>query len=496
VSADDAKILLLYDLTEINLVMQDLIFTPLNQNQIDALSSFTFNVGVEAFRDSAVLARINEGALLQAACGIDLWRRAEIQGEGLVVDALVRRRAAEKALFLTPIDGWTPAPSPVVRPALDRDLDGVVPRARPSEVIAPLTGDLATAHVAPAVVDAPTPAPAEAETFGEGSPIAEIAAAPFAAPEPIAEAKAEPPVSEALTEDGLPEAEPLASIHPQLHGLSDPPEVLPFEVVEYEIAAPTEAPRDPAPDLAETYHWRLPQAAEPKLETPPPEAAPAEGSPVALSAEAGPPIEAAEAAHDHGTNLKPEAWEPDIGAVLDEAPTMFKPIAVVHDQFAETPRPTPHAAVEPLLPAAESEAQPAPRPSVDAPPFRGHAFALDDRGETPAVWSAEAFRRRVLFANLAPVDPSGILRTPAAARISGLEGRALQPERGHILPLLLLGLFGLIVFTGGAYWTFTARAAGGGVSPLILGGVLFLVGIGCVVASVYYLVHWFLGQET
>ena len=31
----------------------------------------------------------------------------------------MRRRAAEKTLFLTPINGWVPAPSPVLRPKLE-----------------------------------------------------------------------------------------------------------------------------------------------------------------------------------------------------------------------------------------------------------------------------------------------------------------------------------------------------------------------------------------
>ncbi len=41
---------------------------------------------------------------MQAACAMELWRKADFEGERIVVDALVRRRSAEKALFLTPPD--------------------------------------------------------------------------------------------------------------------------------------------------------------------------------------------------------------------------------------------------------------------------------------------------------------------------------------------------------------------------------------------------------
>ncbi len=67
--------------------------------------AFAFNVGVDNFRHSSVLRRVNEGALIQAACALEMWRRAEFEGERIVVDALVRRRAAEKTLFLTPSTG-------------------------------------------------------------------------------------------------------------------------------------------------------------------------------------------------------------------------------------------------------------------------------------------------------------------------------------------------------------------------------------------------------
>jgi lysozyme len=156
VSEKDAEALLIYDLLEVTKAVNDWTFTPLTQNQFDALVCFASNVGLENFRRSSVLRRVNEGAMLQAACALEMWRKAEFEGERIVVDALVRRRAAEKALFLTPTHGWVPAPSPVVRPRVDYDASAAQPKQRPLSLIVPLDGAEANAHEEPAA-----PAPAE-----------------------------------------------------------------------------------------------------------------------------------------------------------------------------------------------------------------------------------------------------------------------------------------------------------------------------------------------
>src|SRR6185437_7015731 len=100
VSEEDAEALLLYDLIAVSHAVNEWTYAPLTGNQFDALCSFAFNIGLENFRRSSVLKRLNEGALIQAACAMELWRRAEFSGERIVIDALVRRRASEKALFL------------------------------------------------------------------------------------------------------------------------------------------------------------------------------------------------------------------------------------------------------------------------------------------------------------------------------------------------------------------------------------------------------------
>jgi lysozyme len=142
----DASALLLFDLGEVSVALNELIFTPLTQNQFDALASFAMNIGVDAFRRSSVLLRINEGALLQAASAVEMWRTADFEGERIVVDALVRRRAAEKALFLTPTHGYVPTPTPVVRPRLDHLVNPNELMAAVVELTAPLEGEIAVAR--------------------------------------------------------------------------------------------------------------------------------------------------------------------------------------------------------------------------------------------------------------------------------------------------------------------------------------------------------------
>ncbi|MDP1630344.1 MAG: glycoside hydrolase family protein [Caulobacter sp.] len=141
VSEADAEALLLYDLIAVAHAVNEHSYTPLTQNQFDSLCCFAFNVGVDNFRRSSVLRRVNEGQMLQAACAMEMWRKADFEGERIVIDALVRRRAAEKTLFLTPANGWVPAPSPVLRPRVDYDAVNAVPREAPTAVKASLTGD-------------------------------------------------------------------------------------------------------------------------------------------------------------------------------------------------------------------------------------------------------------------------------------------------------------------------------------------------------------------
>lgn len=139
ITEKDAEDLLRNDLRPVEDAVRSLVFAPLNQAQFDALVSLTFNISPGQFKDSDILRRLNEGDLIGAAGGFDAWRRARVNGRIMVVDALVRRRAAEKALFLSASDGRATAPTPIVIPEWDPTAAGVRAPA-PSQ-----TPDVATA---------------------------------------------------------------------------------------------------------------------------------------------------------------------------------------------------------------------------------------------------------------------------------------------------------------------------------------------------------------
>jgi GH24 family phage-related lysozyme (muramidase) len=72
---------------------------PLNQNQFDALVSFVYNVGPGGIGPSTTVGKaLRDHRWRDAADGLLAWDKAG----GRVLPGLARRRAAERALFLTP----------------------------------------------------------------------------------------------------------------------------------------------------------------------------------------------------------------------------------------------------------------------------------------------------------------------------------------------------------------------------------------------------------
>jgi lysozyme len=70
-------------------------------NQYAAVLVFAYNVGADAFAGSTLLKRINSGDMPGAADQFGKWIKATVNGKKLILGGLVKRRADERALFLS-----------------------------------------------------------------------------------------------------------------------------------------------------------------------------------------------------------------------------------------------------------------------------------------------------------------------------------------------------------------------------------------------------------
>ena len=84
------------DLVKFENAINRLVKVPLNQNQFDALSSFTYNLGETNLSSSTLLKKLNAKDYAGAADQFPRWNKAG----GKVMNGLTRRREAERNLFL------------------------------------------------------------------------------------------------------------------------------------------------------------------------------------------------------------------------------------------------------------------------------------------------------------------------------------------------------------------------------------------------------------
>tara|TARA_E500000318_G_scaffold15603_2_gene16021 strand:- start:19243 stop:19662 length:420 start_codon:yes stop_codon:yes gene_type:complete len=89
--------LLYEDLERFEIGVKRLSKVGLSQGQFDALVSFSFNVGLGNFQSSTLRSKLNRSDYEGAADEFWKWRRAG----GRILPGLVKRRADEKALFIS-----------------------------------------------------------------------------------------------------------------------------------------------------------------------------------------------------------------------------------------------------------------------------------------------------------------------------------------------------------------------------------------------------------
>ena len=93
---DEAGLLLESRVNNFEEDIRVLVQQPISENRFDALTSFAYNVGIGAFRNSTLLAKLNEGDLEAVPGQMRLWVHDH---SGRVQQGLVKRRAAEAALW-------------------------------------------------------------------------------------------------------------------------------------------------------------------------------------------------------------------------------------------------------------------------------------------------------------------------------------------------------------------------------------------------------------
>jgi lysozyme len=99
VSVDEGDKMFAKELAIYEDAVERLVSVPLNQNQFDALVSFTYNCGVGALQNSTLRKVLNQGKYEQVPAQLARW----VHAGGVEYAGLVRRRKAEGALFMDPM---------------------------------------------------------------------------------------------------------------------------------------------------------------------------------------------------------------------------------------------------------------------------------------------------------------------------------------------------------------------------------------------------------
>lgn len=95
ITKEESKKLFAQDLITFKFEMLPLIKVDVTQGQFVALLSFVFNLGITSFKTSTLLKKLNQGDYVGASNEFLRWKFAN----GKVVEGLLNRRKAEKALF-------------------------------------------------------------------------------------------------------------------------------------------------------------------------------------------------------------------------------------------------------------------------------------------------------------------------------------------------------------------------------------------------------------
>lgn len=460
-SRENAELLLIYDVLLAEQAVEAAVGADLPAPMRDALVSFAASVGANAFKVSDVARLTRAGKHREAAAALETWVRAEEDGRLVVSERLVRRRAAEKALFLSALDGPAEPAALAPEPA---------PQAQPAP--APRLGPLVEVDIA--FEDwSEAGAPVEAPASGEALAVE---------PEPVAEAE--------------PESEAVAEIAPEAEAESG------TEADAAPVVEPVPAPQ-PSPMAARTDQDGAVQAVLARM------AASMAGD----AARAQSPVDAApepvcEPAPEPAAEAEADTAAPASSAAAETAPTapaspnpvlgfsfLTPAIVTVPTQRAQpVPSPLPGPAPQPAPETAVMEAQ-AASPDLrahPAPPHPGEApaRAAGLSGEVEGPARPEGEHADTVHEDDAVLDPAHVAGREAMVH-PGDEAAPDQPQSAGInlfianlgIGLLMTGLGASLLVAN--FEAYMAEGIGNdwAAPGLIAAGVLMAVASGITLAG-------------
>lgn len=96
ITEEEAEQMLRYNLDKTAKKLSEVIKVDCTQNQVDAIHSFVYNIGFNAFKNSTFLKLLNQGEYDRAASEFGRW----VYAGGRKIRGLKLRRKREKELFL------------------------------------------------------------------------------------------------------------------------------------------------------------------------------------------------------------------------------------------------------------------------------------------------------------------------------------------------------------------------------------------------------------
>lgn len=100
-TAQQAEDLLVRDLSAYETEVRKAVKIKLNDDQIGALVSFAYNVGVAALQSSSALVQLNKGNIPDAGNRLLLWNKGTINGVKVELKGLTYRRMSERDLLVS-----------------------------------------------------------------------------------------------------------------------------------------------------------------------------------------------------------------------------------------------------------------------------------------------------------------------------------------------------------------------------------------------------------